>query len=492
MASLLTIYDYIVFGVMLAISALIGLYYQFTGGRQRTTKEYLLGDGDMGIFPVAISLMASFMSAITLLGVPAENYFFSTQFLVINISYIIGTPIAAFIFMPVFFQMKATSAYQYLEHRFDIYVRTAASSIFIIQMILYMGIVLYAPALALSAVTGLSKWWSIISVGLVCTLYCTTGGMKAVLWTDVFQSFLMFASMIIVVVKGTMDVGGAHVVWQRAIDGNRIQFLNFDIDPTTRHTVWSLAIGGVFIYVSLYGINQTQVQRCLSVKSLKKAQFALFISWPTTTLLSILASSCGIVLYAYFYHCDPLLNGDITSKDQLLPYFVMQSLNMVPGLPGLFIAGIFSGALSTVSSFVNSLSAVTLEDYVKVYFFKRKQITEEKAVIISKCLACMYGLICLLVTYLAEQMTGILQASLTIFGVVGGPLLALYTLGMCTKFCTPRGALVSFIVSLIFGFVMGFGALFAGVKPQELPLTIEQCANVNATLALATKPRLTL
>ncbi len=91
-----------------------------------------------------------------------------------------------------------------------------------------MSIVLYAPALALSAVTGLSKWFAIISVGLVCTLYCTIGGIKAVLWTDVFQSLLMFAAMIIIIIKGTLDVGGVDVVWQRALEGQRIQFFKYN------------------------------------------------------------------------------------------------------------------------------------------------------------------------------------------------------------------------------------------------------------------------
>lgn len=93
-----------------------------------------------------------------------------------------------------------------------------------VQMIFYMAIVLYAPALALSAVTGTSKWTSIISVGAVCTVYCTIGGIKAVLWTDVFQSFLMFLAMIIIIIKGTADVGGVGQVLERAINGSRLEF----------------------------------------------------------------------------------------------------------------------------------------------------------------------------------------------------------------------------------------------------------------------------
>lgn len=126
--------------------------------------------------------------------------------------------------MYIIFNLKLIILNQYLEKRFNKTVRRVASSVFMVQMILYMGIVLYAPALAVSAVTGLSKWTSIISVGLVCTIYSTTGGMKAILWADVFQSLLMFAAMFAILVKGTYDIGGLGMVWKRAREGGRIQF----------------------------------------------------------------------------------------------------------------------------------------------------------------------------------------------------------------------------------------------------------------------------
>lgn len=107
-----TVFDYAILILMLAFSASIGIYYRFSGGRQKTNKEYFLANKDMPIAPVAFSLMASFMSAVTILGVASENYMNGTQFVVINIAYIIGTPIAAFIFLPVFFQMQATSAFE--------------------------------------------------------------------------------------------------------------------------------------------------------------------------------------------------------------------------------------------------------------------------------------------------------------------------------------------------------------------------------------------
>ncbi|PSN51941.1 putative sodium-dependent multivitamin transporter [Blattella germanica] len=410
--------------------------------------------------------MASFMSAITLLGVSSENYRFGTQFVVINFAYGIATPLCAYWYLPVFFKLQATSAYHYLELRFGPLARLFASLAFSLQMILYMGIVLYAPALALEAVTGLSKTVAVISIGLVCTFYSTIGGMKAVVITDVFQvskedeflvvvflvicdvktsklifcsqSCLMFAAVYVIVIKASIDAGGIGEVWKIAVSGRRVEF----------------------------------------DKSLKKSQQALWISWPVLTVLSLSTSFSGLAIYSRYHKCDPKLSGRISAYDQLMPLYVVDSMNHIPGLSGLFVAGIFSGSLSTVSSAVNSLSAVTLEDYLKVdtlvsqtekleHFYYLEDILqlehlilclpqpayarltgtplpESRGGLISKILALFYGLLCLGIAFAAERLGGVLQASLSIFGVVGGPLFGLFTLGM---FCPSCNEIVSILSS---------------------------------------------
>jgi len=473
------ILDYAVFAGMLGISACIGIYYRFTGGKQKTTNEYLLADRNMGIIPVAFSLMASFMSAVTLLGVASENYMFGTQFIIINIAYIFGTPFAAFFFLPVFFRMQATSAYEYLERRFGLATRLMASISFHLQMVFYMGIVLYAPALALSAVTGLSKWTSILSVGLVCTFYSTIGGMKAVLWTDVFQSLLMFAAVFAVLIKGSIDAGGLTQVLNTAYNGGRLEFFRMDFDPTTRATFWTQAIGGIFTYTSIYGVNQAQVQRLLTIGDLKKSQMALFLSWPILTLLSLTTSFSGLVIYYSYQDCDPLSSKRIASSDQLLPLFVMDYLSFYPGIPGLFVSGIFSATLSTVSSSVNSLAAVTLEDYIKPCI--KTQWSENKMAFVSQMLVLFYGTCCLAVAFLAENLGGVLQASLTVFGVVGGPLLGLFSLGMFFTKSNQKGAVIGLTVGLGISCWLGFGASIARPYIPVLPTSIEACEGSNFT-----------
>lgn len=176
----------------------------------------------MSILPVAVSLMASFMSAITILGVSSENYYFGMQFIVSNIAYGLATPIASNLYLPVFFGLQKTSTYEYLELRFGPRIRMLASLTYTLQMILYNGIVLYAPAIVLESVTGLDRLISILVVGLACTLYSSLGGMKAVLFTDLLQSMLMFLAVLSVVVFSAIQVGGFSEIFIRAREGERL------------------------------------------------------------------------------------------------------------------------------------------------------------------------------------------------------------------------------------------------------------------------------
>lgn len=415
------------------------------------------------------------MSAVTLLGVSMENYQFGTLFVIINISYGLATPIAAYLYLPVFFKLQAASAYEYLERRFGGATRLCASIAYSLQMILYMGIVLYAPALALEAVTGISKTAAILSLGLVCTFYSTIGGMKAVLVTDVFQSILMFAAVYSVIIYAGIKAGGLGDIWKAAQEGGRIEFLNFDPNPTTRHSWWSLIIGGGFTYLSLYAVNQTQVQRLLTVKSLKKSQGALWLNWPILSLLSFSTSFSGLAIYYYYQKCDPLLEGRITSRDQLMPIFVVDTMHNLPGMAGLFVSGIFSASLSTVSASLNSLAAVTLEDYVKPLYqqIKKRPLPETQSAVPTKIMACLYGFLCIGIAFLAQNLGGVLQASLTIFGVVGGPLFGLFTLGMFCTSANQRGAITGLITGLAFSIWIGFGQPKPPVK--MLSFSTEGC-----------------
>nr|CAH7751224.1 unnamed protein product [Callosobruchus chinensis] len=391
-------WDYVILTIVLCISASIGVYYRFTGGKQKTMQEYLLADKNMPIFPVAFSLMASFMSAITLLGVSSENYTYGLQFIVINLSYGIATPIAAYLFLP------------YLERRFGKTSRLAASLSYTLQMTLYMGVVLYAPALALEALTGISQLAAILSVGLVCTFYSTIGGMKAVLMTDVFQSILMFVAVFSVIICALVDKGSFEEIWRIASEGKRTSLWN-----STKSALVELAH-----FVTI--------------------EFEYIVRGP----------------------CD------------LMPYYVVDSMGHIPGLSGLFVAGIFSASLSTVSAALNSLAAITVEDYFKPLYkaIFKTPLPESKGGVITKVISLSYGFICLAVAFLAKYLGSILQASLTIFGVIGGPLLGLFSLGMFTTTANEEGAVFGLTSAIVLSLWMAFGN---HPPPETLPRTTEGC-----------------
>ncbi|XP_022250400.1 sodium-coupled monocarboxylate transporter 1-like [Limulus polyphemus] len=479
--------DYVVFAGMLTVSAAIGIYYACSGSKQSTTKEFLMGNRSMSVFPVSMSVLASFMSAITLLGTPAEVYQYGTQYWMIIISYFFVIPMSAHLYLPIFYNLGLTSAYEYLERRFSRVVRTLGSMVFSIQMIMYMAIVLYAPSLALSQVTGISVWSAVLSIGLVCTFYTAVGGIKAVVWTDLFQVTMMFIAMFVVVFKGAADEGGWANVWQKNLDGQRIEFFNFNPDPTVRHTVWNLAVGGYFTWVSIYGVNQAMVQRYLSIPTLRGAQTALWLNLPGLSVLLTISCMAGLVIYTKYETCDPLswTNFKI-APDQLFPLFVMDVLGFLPGLPGLFVSGIFSGALSTVSSGVNSLAAVTLEDFVKAYI--KKDISELWATRLTKILAIVYGVIAIALVAVAQLLGNVLQAALSIFGMIGGPLIGLFSLGMFFPWANAVGAITGLFSGLGIAFWVGFGSFVHKPAAPKSPFSIAGCHNGTALLATTVAP----
>ncbi|XP_068198422.1 solute carrier family 5 member 6a [Antennarius striatus] len=456
-----TTVDYVIFALLLVASAGIGLFYAFTGGRQRTTQEFLMADRSMSCLPVSLSLLATFQSAVAILGAPSEVYTFGTQYWFLGCSYFLGLLIPAHVFIPVFYRLRLSSAYEYLELRFNKTVRICGTVTFIFQMIIYMGVVLYAPALALNAVTGFDLWGAVMAMGLVCTVYTALGGLKAVIWTDVFQTVVMFAGQLAVIVVGASQAGGMAEVWRKAVNGSRIASLDLNPDPLERHTFWTLGVGGVFLMLALYGVNQAQVQRYLSSRTEKQAIMSCYVVFPCQQIVLCLGCLMGLVMFARYGEDSPLDKGYVKANDQMVLYFVMDVFRDLPGLAGLFVACLFSGALSTISSAFNSLATVTMEDLIKPHF---PDMTEAKATLLSKGLALVYGLVCLAMAYIASLMGSVLQAAFSIFGMVGGPLLGLFSLGMFFPWANSIGAVVGLAAGLIMAFWIGIGSFVMRVS----------------------------
>ena len=167
-------------------------------------------------------------------------------------------------------------------------------------------------------------------------------------------------------------------------------------------------------------------------------------------------------MYAYYHDCDPIKAKQVKSKDQMFPLFVMQMVGDIPGLPGLFVAGVFSGALSTVSSGLNSLSAVFITDLLELGC--KVDISENTRTVISKLMSLMFGLLSFGLVFVMKYLPGVLQAAIGLFGMVGGPLLGVFSLGMFVPFANSAGALTGLLISLVFVLWMGLGQIVARQK----------------------------
>ncbi|XP_003224296.2 sodium-coupled monocarboxylate transporter 2 [Anolis carolinensis] len=483
-------WDYVVFAALFLISSGIGVFFAIKDRKKTTSGDFLVGGRQMTCGPVALSLTASFMSAVTVLGTPAEVYRHGSAFILFSIAYTFVIIFTSELFLPVFYRSGITSTYEYLELRFNKPVRIAATLIYIVQTILYTGVVVYAPALALNQVTGFNLWGSVFATGIVCTFYCTLGGLKAVVWTDAFQLVVMLIGFLTVLIQGTLENGGLTNIWETADNGSRLNVFDFDFDPLRRHTFWTIAVGGTFTWLGIYGVNQSTIQRCIACKTEVQAKLALYLNLLGLWIILVCAVLCGLVMYSHFRSCDPWTANFISAPDQLMPYFVMIIFSRAPGLPGLFVACAFSGTLSTVAASINALATVTSEDLVK-YFFPH--LSERVNTWISKGLCIVFGVVCTSMAVAASLMGGVVQASLSIHGMCGGPMLGLFTLGIVFPCTNWKGAFGGLLTGITLAFWVGIGAfVYPAPSSKSLPLHLSTagCITNNSETVTAMMPTL--
>ncbi|KAL9871741.1 sodium-coupled monocarboxylate transporter 1 [Glossina fuscipes] len=448
--------DYLVFTLMLASCAVIGIHFALkmrrkskkTSNIKDAEDDYLVGGRKMKLFPITMSLISSFISGITLLGTTTDVYLYGTQYMYTIGSLLIMGLIMYSIFLPVFHELKLISTYEYLEARFDKRTRFLGSTLFIFGSMAWLPIVIYVPAIAFNQATGINIHQITPLVCLVCIFYTCVGGLKAVVWTDVIQTIIMLGAMTLVLVKGTIEIGGPGVVFRKALESGRIEPPNFTLDLTERYTAYSLFIGGIAHWLKSNAINQNMIQRYLALPTLKMARAAVWTFITGIVIFLLICGYCGLLIYATYSECDPLQTKLTQHKDQLLPLLVMDTLGDFPGLPGLFVAGVFSAALSSLSTGLNSMSAVILEDFFKSWV--ATPLTATQTAYIMRSVVVIFGAICVALVFVVEKLGTVLQLSITLSSVSNGPLLGIFTAGVMLPWVEELGILFGGITSLIF------------------------------------------
>nr|XP_044251077.1 sodium-coupled monocarboxylate transporter 1-like [Drosophila takahashii] len=497
--------DYTVFLGMTIASIATGLYYGWIKKSKKNAEpspppvdssersmpnfgsekmnEYLMGSRNLKVFPVGMSLVASFISGVAILGAPSEIYYYGTQYSLIVVAIIIQGLAVAYIYLPVFSALQVRSSYEYLGMRFHSIIRSIVSIIFVIEVILYMPFLVFVPALALNQVSGINIYIIEVVTIIVVVIYTLLGGLKAVVHTDIWQVAIMFISVLVVAILATCYISDLDDLLEKVEKGQRLIFGNIDSSPYIRNTVWSVLIGCTFYLTSINAVNQAMVHRYMSLPSLQMAQKSIAFFVIGAIIFYSVLCFLGLLIFHMYKDCDPLSAGYIKNNDQLVPFFVVQSVGHIYGMPGLFIAGIFGAGLSSLSVYLNSTSLVILQDIIRGCF--KMQPGEKASAIFVKSSIVILGVIAFALVFILEKVSGVLSICISLVAIGTSATFGIFTLGMLVPWSNTVGTLVGGITAFLFTGWITFGSQFAAasgqLNSQILPVTVEGCVG-NVTL----------
>ncbi|XP_045171023.2 sodium/iodide cotransporter-like [Mercenaria mercenaria] len=430
--------------------------------KRNTPVNYFLAGRNSRTLPVALSFVVTFQSSLMILGFPAEGYAYGIGVAYCAVGSSVAYIFAALFIVPVFHPLKLTSVNEYFRLRYgNNVVRYMVLILGMIYSLFYMATVMVGTCVALDVVLGIPFWGTILIYSIVTTIYTSVGGIKAVIWTDVFQLLVMVTGMIVVLVKSTTGAGGVENVFEYAKD--RFGSTDFRLDPTIRYQVWNTCFGtfGSFLYLTFL---QPAMQRVYSTPTVQTARNMYFISTPFYCVFMLMASFEGVFIFAYFAakQCDILGAGIVDNINAILPFAVLDLFQDLPGLAGLFTASLSSAALSTMSSCLSSLSAVTYEDIIKIKF---PDLHANKATKLSKVIVLVYGLIAMGLAFAVALIPGsVLAIFVGFMGSFGGPTVATYLLSMMYRKATTKGVVIGTICGSAIGLWLNLGSTSSGLS----------------------------
>jgi SSS family solute:Na+ symporter len=441
MNSSLHFLDYAIIVILLVTTLSFGFIF---ARRQKTSQNYFLAKGKIPAWALGMSLLATLISSVTFLAYPGTGYSSNWILLVQGLMVPIVLAGVIWVIVPLYRKVIRLSTYEYFERRFGAFARYYSSLAFVLRQFSGMGTVFFLLAVALNSMTGGNTLVIIWVVGLIIITVNLLGGIEAVIWLDVFQGFMLFASGIICIGVLLFSVkGGLPEVWKVASANGRTGFGPYDAS-FTKLTFWVMAINGAFYAIQKYGTDQTVVQRYLTARTDKAAVKASMMGILLTVPVWVLFMLIGTALYV-FYTQQPLPEG--IRPDGVFPYFIMTRLPM--GIAGLIIAAMISAAICSLSADLNSLAAVGVEDYYKKFRPGKPDGTYLKA---GRALVVVSGLIAILIAmlYVNAGDEGVLGIIFTLYAIFSGGIVGIFLLGLLSSRANNQGITIAIIVCIVF------------------------------------------
>lgn len=415
--------DYLVIIVYIGGFLLLGRLFKGS----ESGEDYFLGGKSFGWASLSLSTVATQLSAISFISAPAFVGLKEGGGMM-WLTYEFAVPLAMLFLMvfliPPMYKAGIVSVYEYLERRFNPSTRILLSSVFQISRAFATSVMVYTVALILTSVMAIPMWQTILIIGAVTLIYCYQGGMKAVVYGDVVQMIILFGGIIICLVAGLYNLGGWEVFIQE-LDRSRLNAVNFQsmgLQKGDEFGFWPMLIGGLFLYTSYYGTDQSQVQRLFSAQDLGTVKKTLLsnglMRFPITFIYCVMGLVLG-TLVATQPNFQALIPAD--KPDLMVPIFIREYLPN--GLIGILMVAIFSAAMSSLSSGVNSLSAASVEDF----FNRKKQLSTEKYMRYSKYATLFWGAVCIILAFFTGDIAPtVIEAINKVGSVFYGPILATF------------------------------------------------------------------
>lgn len=434
--------DFIVIALYFSVLAWMGYFFS---KRQKNINDYFRGGGRIPWWAAGLSIFGTALSAITFMAIPAKTFATDWSYFVLNMTIFLMAPVIVFLFIPFYRKLNVTTAYEYLEIRFNLVVRLIGSLSFILFQVGRMGVVLFLPSIALNVVTGIDIFVCIALMGIVSLVYTMMGGIEAVIWTDVIQVIVLLGGAILslILMISTIDGGFSSIVEIASVNN---KFNVIDLDWSLKQpTVWVMLVGGIFANISTYGTDQTMVQRYLTTKTRNEANKSVWTNAILTIPATLIFFFAGTTLFVFYKSFPAELNPTFENNDAIFPWYIASQLPS--GVAGLLIAAIFAAAMSSLSSSMNSAATAYASD-IHFRFNWNKKVND---LVIARRATLVIGIVGTLFAFMMATMDikSLWDEFQKVLGLIIGGLGGVFLLGILSKRANAAGVLIGLGVSII-------------------------------------------
>jgi len=428
--------DLLIIAAYLVGITLFGLRFR---KRQRTMRDYFLADREIPWWAISLSIVAAETSTLTIISIPGLAYDSNLTFLQLVMGYVVGRIIISFVLLPHYFRGDLFTAYQLIERRFGPTLRTMTAGLFLLTRAAAEGVRVYAVSIVVSIALGTGEITSIAIITLLTLIYTFEGGLAAVIWTDVVQTFIYIGGTLV----GLFTI--LHLIpggWNasHAIASSLHKFQIFDLSfggLAKPYTIWAGILGGAFLTTASHGTDQLIVQRLLAARNQRQSVLALLSSGVAIFFQFALFLFVGVMLFAYYRQPSAAFGR----ADRIYPTFIVS--RMPHGISGLLIAAILAAAMSNLSAALNSLSSSSMMDF---YFRFRPEASEPRRLRLARIATIIWALVLFGLALIALRHAGrVIEVGLQIASIAYGALLGVFLLGVLTRRANQTGATIGMI-----------------------------------------------